>query len=447
MARRLKLRPPDIEAALRQLKLHALPEGSNTDRPKREARGEELLARIGARFAFLDRYAVAFWLVVGFAFLLRLFHLIEVADTAFFRHLHTDPFMYHHWAIEITEGDWLGKSKPVFYLGPLYPYFLAVIYSMAGPSTIAACIVQVILSALSAGLVYHLGRQLFGSAVGVVAGLLAALYGMMIFYSSLILGATLIIFLDLLMLVLLSSGLRKPALWKWLAAGVCFGLSACARGTVALFGPLAVLAIILCFSVRSWKKWLLACAALTSAFFATIAPVTLHNCLIGDDAVLLTSNAGVNLFIGSNAHSKGHFIAAPRYKGRLLGASVRDQQSNFPEIAKDELGRDDLVPSEVSRFWWRKSVEGIKEDLTGWLTLEANKLKYIVNAYESPNNRSYYFSKRFSVLLRLPLVTYGVILPLAVAGIVISLKRWKEQGVLYAFLLAHVAGLLAFGTG
>jgi 4-amino-4-deoxy-L-arabinose transferase-like glycosyltransferase len=399
---------------------------------------------LASRFDFLHRYKVAFLLVVGLALVLRLIHLYEVSDTPFFQELHTDPFMYHHWAIEIAQGDWLGGSRPVFYLGPLYPYSLALVYSVFGPSTLAACVVQTVLSALSAGLVYHLGRRLFNPATGLIAGLCAAFYGMFIFYSSLILGATLIIFLDLLMLVLLVSGLHRPAWWKWALAGLCFGLVACARGNVVLFGPVAILAIMVGFGFRCWKKWLSGSLWLTLAFFAAISPMTLHNWFVGDDLVPLTSNAGANFFIGNNAHSDGLYMRSARYKGRPMGLSVRDQHANFPEVAREELGRDDLKPSEISSFWVGKAFEEIGSDLGRWLALEGNKLKYILNAYELPNNRNYYFSKRFSVLLQLPLMTYGVLLPLAVAGMVISWQRWREHAVLLAFFIAQVAGLLAF---
>jgi tetratricopeptide (TPR) repeat protein len=205
-----------------------------------------------------------------------------------------------------------------------------------------------------------------------------------------------------------------------------------------------MVAVMAGFGFRCWKKWLPACAFFALMFFVTIAPVTLHNVMIGKDFVLLTSNAGPNLFIGNNAHSKGIYMNSPRYKGRPMGLSIRDQQANFPAVAKQELGRDDLKPSEVSRFWTEKTVEEIRSDVGRWLRLEANKLQYLTNAYEVPNNYNYYFWSRFSTLLQFPLVTFGVIFPLAVAGVIISVRRWREQAVPCAFLLAQVVGLLAF---
>ena len=47
-----------------------------------------------------------------------------------------DSQAYHNWAGQIAAGDWVGHG--VFYQAPLYPYFLAVIYKIAGPSVAAS---------------------------------------------------------------------------------------------------------------------------------------------------------------------------------------------------------------------------------------------------------------------------------------------------------------------
>ena len=176
--------------------------------------------------------------------------------------------MYHSWAIRIIDGDWLSRTDPVFYLGPLYPYFLSVIYSIAGPSTVAAVVVQVLLSTISAALIYHIGYRLFGPVAGLAAGIMAAFYLMLIFYSSLILGATMIIFVNLLMLVTLISGMEKSAWWKWALAGFFMGLSACARGNILLYAPFAAFAVALYFGIKEWRQKLGACGFFDGVFCA-----------------------------------------------------------------------------------------------------------------------------------------------------------------------------------
>ena len=365
----------------------------------------------------LSSYSYGLLVVAVLAFLLRLIHLWEVLGTPFFEHLHTDPLMYHNWAVEIIQGDYLGRSQPVFYLSPLYPYFIALVYAITDAAPLFVCLIQVVLSTLSSCMIFHLGHRMFDTRTGLVAGVLAAAYGMFIFYSSLLLGVTMILFLNLLMLVCLVEGMRDPRWWKWLLAGVCCGLSAGARGTVVLFLPAALAAFLLYFGWQEWRRWLKAGVLFLMASILLISPLTIHNWYVGDDVVLLTSNAGANLYIGNNLHSDGIYIRNARYQGRPMGLSVREQQANFPEVAKKETGRTDLKPSEISGFWVEQTWEEICGDPGSWLRLVGNKVRYFFNAYEVPNNRNYYFSKRFSSLLHLPLVTFGIIIPLSLIHI------------------------------
>jgi 4-amino-4-deoxy-L-arabinose transferase-like glycosyltransferase len=235
-------------------------------------------------------------------------------------------------------------------------------------------------------MVFHLGNRIFGPVPGLIAGVLAALYGMFIFYSSLLLGVTLIIFLNLCMLVCLVEGLRDSRWWKWILAGFCCGLSAGARGTVILFVPFALFALLLYFGRQEWRGWLKAEILFLMTAILFISPLTIHNWYVGGDVVLLTSNAGANLYIGNNLHSDGIYIRNARYQGRPMGLSVREQQANFPEVAKKETGRSDLKPSEISRFWIKKTGEQIEENPNTWLKLIGNKIRYFFTTRRTPGS-------------------------------------------------------------
>jgi 4-amino-4-deoxy-L-arabinose transferase-like glycosyltransferase len=392
----------------------------------------------------LNGYSYGFVLVAILAIVFRVIHLWEVLGTPFFEHLHTDPLMYHHWAIEIMHGDYLCKSQPVFYLGPLYPYFLAFVYILTDASPFFACLIQVVLSTISSCMVFHLGYRIFGPKVGLLAGLLTAAYGMFVFYSSLLLGVTLILFLNLFMLVCFLEGLRDSRWWKWILAGACCGLSAGARGTVILFVPFALSALLLYFGWQEWRRWLKAGMLFLITTILFISPLTIHNWYVGDDVVLLTANAGANFFIGNNFHSDGIYIRNARYEGRPMGLSVREQQANFPEVAQKETGRSNLKPSEISRFWINKTKEEIARDFGSWLKLVGNKIRYFFNAYEVPNNRNYYFSKRFSSLLNFPLVAFGAVIPFALLGMIVVRRSWRHHFLLYGYFFAYFISLIAF---
>ena len=65
------------------------------------------------------------------AFLLRFLHIAAIYKSSpFFDVLPGDLGAYDRWAKRIVEQGWLGNE--VFYQDPLYSYFLAVLYKVAG---------------------------------------------------------------------------------------------------------------------------------------------------------------------------------------------------------------------------------------------------------------------------------------------------------------------------
>src|SRR5207244_10599175 len=85
------------------------------------------------------------WLVatVALGTLLRAAHVLSLRATPWFDHLVVDPEYYDEWARRIAAGDWLG-DRP-FYMDPLYPYFLGVIYRLYGRVLLLVRLVQVVL--------------------------------------------------------------------------------------------------------------------------------------------------------------------------------------------------------------------------------------------------------------------------------------------------------------
>ena len=80
-----------------------------------------------------------------------------------------DDAEYLRLAQRAAGGDWaLGPGA--YYVSPLYIYFLAAVFRLAGVATLPAQILQGSLGAAAAGLVAVTGRRLFGARAGVIAG-------------------------------------------------------------------------------------------------------------------------------------------------------------------------------------------------------------------------------------------------------------------------------------
>ena len=119
-------------------------------------------------------------MAVALAAALRTAHVLALRPTPWFDHLVVDPDYYDEWARRIAAGDWLG-DRP-FYMDPLYPYFLAVVYRVWGRDLLLVRLLQVALAAGSCALVAVVGRRVAGPVVGLLAAFAFALYKPDIFY-------------------------------------------------------------------------------------------------------------------------------------------------------------------------------------------------------------------------------------------------------------------------
>src|SRR5688572_8224010 len=126
-----------------------------------------------------SRWWLALAAIGALALLLRVVHLGALDATPVFAVLLGDSREYHRWATEIANGAWLGTG--VFYQAPLYPYVLAIVYSLFGHDPGVARVMQAVAGAASCVLLGVAGRQFFGASAGLIAAALLAIYPPAIF--------------------------------------------------------------------------------------------------------------------------------------------------------------------------------------------------------------------------------------------------------------------------
>jgi 4-amino-4-deoxy-L-arabinose transferase-like glycosyltransferase len=393
------------------------------------------------------------WIGVGGVFLialaLRLLHLQQLrAHDPFFELPSVDERMYHEWALAIRGGDWLGahafaRNDVIVGHGPLYPYFLALVYGLFGPSVATAKAVQCVLGSFSCVLVWALARRLFDGRVALLASLATASYGMLLFYEGALVVANLQVLLALLILLAVVRALERPRLGGWLGAGLLTGLSAVARPNVLLFA--AAIAAWIPVALRRAVPGA-QCVALGGAFLAGVAlmvlPVTLRNCALTGNWVLVSHAGGLNFFVGNNPDANGAF-RVPRIFPRALADDPWEQRAVFEAYAERASGRE-LTSSEVSAFWRDRGLDFIRAQPGPWLRLELRKLALSVNAHEPWSIRSFTLTRDFSWVLRLPLVSFGFLGPLALLGVFLTRRAWRRLVPLYAMLGTVLATQLVF---
>lgn len=374
---------------------------------------------------------------------IRLVGYVEIKDSPILQLHHwseADMSVYLAWARKIREGDWLSRSdvKPYhswqqyiartvhdasgstepfdervgrrmwshwlgeenFYEDPFYPYFLAGVGALFGEKVGAVYLIQALLGIASVALIMCLAQLMFDSTVALLAGLIAALFGPLVFYEALLLRSVFNTFTGLLAVILATLALQTPArrmLCFWL--GLVCGFSFLVQSTAFLF----TMATVIMLAVRFRRDRRAAVATLwplVLGFLIAVAPLIARNVAVGARPFGPAAIGPIS-FINQNA------VDAEPASGGLLS-----------RYAADIMNRTDghFLPAVVETL---KTHPGPRS----WLYLWARKLVAFWRWYEIPNNANYYYFCLYARAVCAAGSTFTSIGPLAAVGLILALRR------------------------
>jgi len=373
-------------------------------------------------------------IILLLALVVRTVHWLDVREDPFFAQLVMDSEEYDRWAIEIAEGNWLGSE--VFFQAPLYPYFLAVVYSLFGHSLDAVYLIQIVICLLGIYALYRAGIKLAGEKVGLAAAALSAFYGVYLFYDVQLLKESLAVTLVCILLWVLAEARESKGLTLWIWAGVICGFLSLLRENMLLIVP-----FLLLLAIRPRERF--------SAFFLrslvlilgtgiVLVPVAYRNWKVGGNFLPTTFQGGVNFYIGNNPQANG------TYQPLSPGKQVPSYERTEPiRLAEKELGRQ-LEPYEVSNFWLRKSIDWAKKNPADFLKLQAKKAQMFWSWYEWPDAVDYYYVKQTSIIYKLPLLEFGSISFLALIGLWFIRRRLHAFFPVLLFVVMWMASTAVF---
>lgn len=372
------------------------------------------------------------------ALVVRRIHLWQIQSAPFFSVLIGDAQGYDLWAQRIAGGNWLGDD--VFYQAPLYPYFIGLVYAIAGRDLMILRLCQAVLGSLSCVFLAAAGANLFSRRTGIVAGVLLALYAPAIFFDGIVQKSALDLFFFCLSLWFLSRLIdrpERPGVWFWL--GTALAALSLTRENALLLIVIVLIWIALRFrsSGMARLKW---AVLFLVGLACLLSPIALRNRLVGGEWHLTTSQFGPNFYIGNNEDADG--LYRPLRSGR---GSWEFERSDAVEIAEKALGRS-LTPSEVSAYWTERTFRYIKSQPIHWLRLMGKKLFLSLNAVEVVDTESQETHEERSALLRfLALVGhFGILVPLAFIGLWLTGRDRSRIWLLYAILLGYAGTLILF---
>ena len=278
-------------------------------------------------------------------------------------HLLGDERAFDLTARAFADGSLLRERS--FYHEPLYPWLLGLAYRVAPPPPLPAGSTVVPLAAVHAGvialqhllgvlacvLVAALGARAVSPRVGLLAGLLAALCGPLVFVEGQLLKEGPALLLSVLALhlwldVLEDKGPRRAAL-----LGLLLGLGVLLRGNTYLLLAAVLGSLLLRIGGRRRPR---AAALVLGCTLLALAPATVHNLHLGE-LVLSTYQGGSNAAIGMPDDDRpwGGFTYEPLRMGR---SDTLFEEEDAVALAEAAAGRR-LSGPEVSGFWWRRTLD------------------------------------------------------------------------------------------
>ncbi|TRZ99887.1 MAG: hypothetical protein D4R81_08615 [Nitrospiraceae bacterium] len=281
---------------------------------------------------------------------------------------------------------------------PGYPFFLAAIYALGGLSYPAVKIVQSAIGALTCVVILLIGERLFSRRVGVIAASIAAVYPFLVVYTGFLLSETVFVFLSSVFLYALAR-LREKCSVGWAAfAGLILGLMNLTRPMTLLLPILLLFWAWIEFGDK--RRAVVIVGIIAGVMLLSMAPWVLRNHRVTNSFILVTGHNWERLYAGNNP------------------AILRDSEAIGGSIDPERV--EDYRAAYLS-FMGRL----LRHEPLELLRLEGHKLKRFWSVLPKTSERDRIVSA----------CSYGLLLPLFIVGMYLSLRSQQKPWILFAWIL------------
>lgn len=371
------------------------------------------------------------------ALLIRLVFLVCLDSPFYFS-------KYPYFAVKLSQGESIGQR--IVDLSPFYLYFLSAWHTWFGPSWTAVKWTQGLIGVANCWLIFQLGIRYFNMRVGLMAGLMAAAYGNLIVLESTLEPSVFVLLFNLLAVYFLSfienSQARLSSLKKYIViSGFLTGLSVITKPSFLLFLPIGCLCCLLASRLPVRKRFLWA-VFFVSAASTVILPVSIRNYVMLGDRVLVTADAGKVFF-----HGNGPGATALEWtfldEGLVQERSAEpDYEHNLFRKTAERISGRPLLPSEASKFWFRRTLDHIFDNPYDHLWLVTQKFAFFFTDYELHYIGASYAD--YKSTRQWPFLRYGWIAGFGVVGLFLSAADWRKRLPIFGAFCVYLVTCLLF---
>jgi len=385
--------------------------------------------------------------LVAIAAVVQVAFILESSGSRVFQVPIVDAAAYHAQALALASGQ--PSSQRAFWQPPLYPYALGGLYRLGVTNLLSVRLIHGLLGVAAAFLACAIGCRFGGRWTGLASGVAVSFYGPLLFYFSQLLPTGIAVVLNLCGLWLLLRLSDRPTGRRAFAVGLAAGVA-----TLAVVNSAVLVIVALGWmawrggSVRGWgppknpaRGTAVLAVALIAGFVFGVAPVTLRNYAVSGEFVPVSTNGGVNLYVGNNPHLEQTLTVRPGLDwGRLVALPYRQGAKTDAEAEGYFLRETgDFAVHHPAVFVW-----GLFQK--AWQALGSREI---------PRNEDLYAFAGQSLVLRALVwrigsfcFPFGLVGPLAVVGAFVVTRRRSAAQLdgrfVLAFAVAYIASVVLF---
>jgi Tfp pilus assembly protein PilF len=352
---------------------------------------------------------------------------------------------YNEWARRILSGQL--TDHQAFYGLPGYAYLLAALYSLCGYNPFVPGLLQAILDAGTAVLIYKISIRVFGGVsarVAQIAGIIAAV-GWAFFvpaqtYTVVLMPTALVVFVFWLVVWWIVREEAAPRKLCALMLGLLIGITATTIATILFLLPLVISAVLIkpAKTNHPIPARIASLRLVLVGVLAGTAPCWGHNYFVARDRVFLSAHSGINFWIGNNPSATGY----PRFPPGLRASQAAMLQDSI--TAAESAAGHPLKRGEVSQFWSAKARDYIRQNPGEWLRLLGVKLRNFWNAFQYDDLSIVTTLREQGITF--PGIYFGLVAALALPAIIAAWRIAPISGWITAAIVLHLLALLPVFT-
>jgi hypothetical protein len=375
-----------------------------------------------------------FFMALGVRLLNWQSHRTEVSEVQTFvvlNYKHLARLIHQNGVASLYEASSSTSNPGLLGHPPGYPIMLSFIYKIAPESDTAIQISQVVLDSLCAVIIFLLAAELLPTAVGTIAGLMAAFAPQFSWNSIQLLPDSLTALPILLALYLIALTRHRPRILLILIAGMLLGVSCWLRANALLLAPFTALLFPAIFKRGQRLRPAL---TIIGGACLVIAPLTIRNAIVFGKFIPVSLGAGQTLIEGIADYNIDGSLGFPQTDIELIRGEAAAY--NRPDYANslftpDGVERDrartvrGLAAIRAHPFWFA----GVMVRRTGsMLRLERTPLR-LSTTNSGVRQRLFQcpllaIQKLFITAIFLPLVLMG-------AGILVYQRQFQSLAILF----------------